>query len=31
MGGKFSTISVEMKFFDTFRTDNGESNPLCIN
>jgi hypothetical protein len=26
-----STISGEMKFFDTSRTGNGENNPLCIN
>ena len=26
-----STISVEIKFFDTFGTGNGESNPLFIN
>jgi hypothetical protein len=26
-----STTSVEMKFFDTFRTGNGENNPLYIN
>ena len=26
-----STISGEMKFFDTSGTDNGENNPLYIN
>ena len=26
-----STISEEMKFFDTSRTGNGENNPLSIN
>jgi len=24
-------LGVEMKFFDTLRTDKGENNPLCIN
>ena len=26
-----STASVEMKFFDTFGTDNSENKPLCEN
>ncbi len=25
------TVSVEMKFFDTFGTGNSENNPLCKN
>ena len=25
------TTGVEMKYFDTFRTGNGEGKPLCIN
>ena len=31
MRGKFSIGREEMKFFYTFKTGNGENNPLCNN
>lgn len=31
MGGIFSIKREKIKFFHTFKTDNGENNPLCTN